>query len=643
MSRHTKLNQITKEGFEEHFASENESEDLNIEEEEIIEEFIQMFDRKFKKKEILKVLDQNDWNEDDATHQLEEMLKKKNNYNKKKINYQKKKQKIKNYNKLEIYQQKKDKINKSNNNINSITKLIIIKNKIIKIIFNNNNQLYNKSNLLIAQMKKTVKQAKQYIQKEIQIYTIVHMILSTINQNQIKYKNISKNKSTKNNKYKKDLQNLNLIIIGHVDSGKSTLIGHLCYLKGLIDSKQAHKNEKESKNIGKESFKYAWANDEFDAERQRGVTIDIGFKVLYTKNKIITFLDAPGHKDFVPNMIQGATQADYALLVVDGFPNSFMSGFDLGGQTKEHAYLVRSLGVVRIIVVINKMDLTDWNENDYNYVCTLLNDFLVKIDFDKKNIIFVPISAFQGENIVQKTNLKQASWYNGLCLMDLLDQLQVPDRNINTPLRMNIYNTYFQKNKGLFISGKIEGGVIFEKSKALIMPQGLVVFAKDIYKDNIKSEYAYVGDNIELVIQIKEQQQEIRSGNVLCSIEYPIPTTNLIDAEFVAFELIYPILKGAQVIVYINTAKSPGFIKKVYNLIDKNSGDILKKNPKYIYLNFFIQIFNRCIRSHDCAQIQISIEKSLCAELYSNYRAYGRVIIREQMNTLGVGMITKIY
>ncbi|KAL4487181.1 hypothetical protein ABPG72_017900 [Tetrahymena utriculariae] len=600
MSRNTKMKQIAAEGLDDHYHSEDD-EQFDSEDEEIIEDIIIHYQNQFTKKEIIRTLDKYNWVEDDVYDALDDLKKKREQKQNK--GAEEKKQPT-GGNMLVKKQQSQNQQGKSNNE------------QAVQLTKQASSTATAASTSGATTSAPTDKsKAGEYIKIERDVVKFNQAYPS------IEY-------DIEADKKEESVKNMNLVIVGHVDAGKSTLVGHLCHLKKVIDQKLAHKNEKESKNLGKESFKFAWVNDEFEAERQRGITIDIGYKVIQTKNKNITFLDAPGHKDFVPNMIQGVTQADYALLVIEGSLQAFERGFEFGGQTKEHAFLVKQLGVQRLIILINKMDSVNWDRNRFEYIKLELTRFLISIGYSEDNLIFVPISAFYAENIVEKSKLPEVSWYEGKCLMDLLDTLPVPIRPVNTPLRLNIYNSFYQKNKGLIIQGKVEGGVIYEKSKALIMPQGLIVQVKEINRENVKIKYAKVGENIDVHIVHKEDC-EIRSGDVLCSIEHPIPISRVFEVDLSAFELNYPILKGAQVVMYINTAKCPGYIKKITAILDKANGQIIKKNPK-------------CIRNNECAIVEVCIEKENCMELFSNFKSFGRVVLREKMNTIGVGSITKI-
>ena len=269
---------------------------------------------------------------------------------------------------------------------------------------------------------------------------------------------------------------LNLVIVGHVDAGKSTLTGHLMYLMKEIDENSMHKFEKESKLSKMSSFKYAWALDETQEERSRGVTIDTGIKTIRTRSKLITFLDAPGHRDFIPNMINGASQADAAILVIDSNINAFEAGFERGGQTREHAYLIKALGVQQTVVVLNKMDMVNWSKERYdNIVDAIKNYFVSNLGFEEDKLFFVPISSFLGINIVDPKNIpKEGNWYNGSCLVDIIDKLNVPPKEINKPLRISITNAYQSnvgKLKGFCVSGKIESGILLNKKKLYVATQ----------------------------------------------------------------------------------------------------------------------------------------------------------------------------
>jgi elongation factor 1 alpha-like protein len=206
---------------------------------------------------------------------------------------------------------------------------------------------------------------------------------------------------------------LNLIIIGHVDAGKSTMMGHFLYQIGHVSSKQMHKFKQESQKIGKSSFAYAWVLDETEEERSRGVTIDIAQVKFETEKKIVNLLDAPGHRDFIPNMITGAASADTAILVINSATGGFETGFELGGQTREHSLLAKSLGVSQIIVALNKMDLSEWSQVRFEDICKKLNSFLTKqVGFKENDIKYIPVSGLTGENLIElSTNENLTKWY----------------------------------------------------------------------------------------------------------------------------------------------------------------------------------------------------------------------------------------
>lgn len=217
---------------------------------------------------------------------------------------------------------------------------------------------------------------------------------------------------------------INVVVIGHVDAGKSTLMGHLLYDMDNVPQRTLHKYEQESKKLGKQSFMYAWILDETEEERSRGITMDVGASHFETDNKMVTILDAPGHRDFIPNMITGATQADVALLVVDATVGEFETGFELGGQTREHALLVRSLGVSQLCVVVNKLDTANWSKERFDEIVNKLRVFLKSAGFKEADVSYVPCSGLTGENLVKPiTALELQAWYSGPNLIKIIGEL----------------------------------------------------------------------------------------------------------------------------------------------------------------------------------------------------------------------------
>uniref|UniRef100_V5G771 HBS1-like protein n=1 Tax=Anoplophora glabripennis TaxID=217634 RepID=V5G771_ANOGL len=234
-----------------------------------------------------------------------------------------------------------------------------------------------------------------------------------------------------------------MVVIGHVDAGKSTLMGRLLCDLGQVNQRIMHKYEQESRKLGKQSFMYAWVLDETGEERNRGITMDVGRFQFDTKTKRVTLLDAPGHKDFIPNMISGTGQADVALMVVDATRGEFETGFDYGGQTREHALLARSLGVTQLAVSINKLDTVAWSRERFNEIVAKLKGFLKLAGFKESDVTFVPCSGLTGQNLVSKpTENSLLSWYNGPCLLDVIDNFRSPERPISKPFRLSVNDIF---------------------------------------------------------------------------------------------------------------------------------------------------------------------------------------------------------
>ena len=234
----------------------------------------------------------------------------------------------------------------------------------------------------------------------------------------------------------KEKNHINLVVIGHVDSGKSTSTGHLIYKCGGIDKRTIEKFEKEAAEMGKGSFKYAWVLDKLKAERERGITIDIALWKFETSKGVFTIIDAPGHRDFIKNMITGTSQADVAILIIASGQGEFEAGTSKDGQTREHALLAFTMGVKQMIVAINKMDdkSVNWDQKRYEEIKKEVSDYLKKIGYNPDKIPFIPISGWHGDNMIEKSdNMK---WYTGPCLLEALDVLEPPKRPKDKPLRL---------------------------------------------------------------------------------------------------------------------------------------------------------------------------------------------------------------
>ncbi|KAJ2759175.1 hypothetical protein H4S06_002354, partial [Coemansia sp. BCRC 34490] len=403
--------------------------------------------------------------------------------------------------------------------------------------------------------------------------------------------------------YSKNLKTreiLNLVVVGHVDAGKSTLMGHLLYALGQVNERTIKRFERDAEKIGKGSFAYAWVLDETEEERARGVTMDIATNSFATAHRRFTLLDAPGHRDFVPNMISGASRADVAVLVVDASTGEFEAGFDGNGQTREHAILIRSLGVRQLVVAVNKLDMVDWSETRFDEITTRLLEFLTSCGYLKADVRFVPVSGLKGVNLVRRVTADEApalaAWWldseqndggaAGSCLVDLIDTFSIPERPVDKPFRLAVTDFFKSGTAGsansVSVSGRIAQGNVQMGEQVVLVPGGERGTVRAIDVDFVSEEWAVAGDSVVLMIQGVDIQN-FTIGSVVCgSLTIPIQAVFRFEAQLVIFDPPVPITNGFPALLHIQSLNVPAVLHKIIEVIDQRTGEVTKRRPRHI-------------------------------------------------------------
>lgn len=451
-----------------------------------------------------------------------------------------------------------------------------------------------------------------------------------------------------NKRENKDISSINLVVIGHVDAGKSTLMGHTLFLLGEVSERLLKKYEKEAEILKKGSFSYAWVLDETEEERNRGVTIDVAISGFKTPHRNFILLDAPGHRDFVPNMISGASQADAAVLVIDSTIGSFESGFNNGGQTREHAILAKSLGIQQIIIAINKLDACDYNQERFDYIKDTLLQFLTtKVGFKKNKIIFIPVSGYNGENIKELKSNKLKSWYNGPTFIEQLDKLEPIEKSVDGVFRLSVTDIFKAATHlgGITVSGRIESGNVQVSDILKIIPTGELVQVKSIeiegknnsnntsvYGSNLQisdvdeqRSWAVAGESVQLNIGNIDQQL-LFIGSVLCDPKSPISIASRFKVQIVTFDMSKPLTLGVPIIVHHQSLTEPATISSMVSLIDKSTGEIIKKSP-------------RAIPKNASAIIEITTKRPICIEPFKISKDFGRLLLRCGTETVAAAIV----
>jgi elongation factor 1 alpha-like protein len=413
------------------------------------------------------------------------------------------------------------------------------------------------------------------------------------------------------------------VVIGHVDHGKSTLMGRLLYDLKLVDQRSLDKFRKDATSIGKSSFALAWVMDSTSEERERGVTVDIATNHFETEKTKFTILDAPGHRDFIPNMIAGASQADFAVLVIDAGTNSFEAG--LKGQTREHAQLVRSMGVQRIIVAINKMDSINWAQDRFEQIKQQISAFLTTTGFQQKNMAFVPCSGLTGDNVVTAPLDKEAaSWFTNSpanqTLVHALDAHEPISSALSSPLRLPISDIFRGGvTNPLSVSGRIEAGSLQTGDTLMAMPSSQTASVKAIEVDNAPAEYAVAGQIATLHLTDIDPIH-LRIADVLCSPRNPMPNIRSFTTKILAFEHVLPMT----VDVHRGRLHVPGRITELVCVLDKASGLVTKRKP-------------RVVQPGMVARVKVVIEEGVPLEVP------GRIVLRSGGATVAAGLLEQVF
>jgi elongation factor 1-alpha len=427
----------------------------------------------------------------------------------------------------------------------------------------------------------------------------------------------------------KDKTHVNLVVIGHVDAGKSTTTGHLIYKCGGIDKRTIEKFEKEAAELGKSSFKYAWVLDNLKAERERGITIDIALWKFESPKFYFTVIDAPGHRDFIKNMITGTSQADAAVLVIYSSQGGFEAGISKDGQTREHALLAFTLGVKQLIVATNKMDDTTvmYGEARYEEIKTEVSGYLKKVGYKPMKIPFVPISGWAGDNMVEKsTNMP---WYKGPYLLEALDNLQPPKRPMDKPLRLPLQDVYKIGGIGTVPVGRVETGIIKPGMVVNFAPGSVTTEVKSVEMHHESLPEAVPGDNVGFNVK-NVSVKEIKRGNVASDTKNdPAKGCSSFNAQVIIMNHPGQIQNGYAPVLDCHTAHVACKFAKITEKMDRRSGKKLEDEPKFV-------------KNGDAAMVDLVPTKPMCTEAFSEYPPLGRFAVRDMRQTVAVGVIKSV-
>jgi elongation factor 1-alpha len=420
---------------------------------------------------------------------------------------------------------------------------------------------------------------------------------------------------------------LNIVVTGHVDNGKSTTVGHLLVDLGAIDQRTIDAYAKESEATGKgDTFKYAWVMDSIKDERERGITIDLAFQKFETSKYFFTLIDAPGHKDFIKNMITGASEADAAILVISVKPGETEASIEPGGQGREHAFLAKTLGVGQIVVALNKMDDVGYQEGRYKEVKDSVEKMLKSVGFNTAKVNFIPVSGWKGDNLVKKS--ANMPWYKGVTLAEALDAFEPPEKPIGKPLRIPVQDVYTITGAGTVPVGRVETGVMRPNDKVVVMPSGAVGEVKSIETHHTQLESAEAGDNVGFNLRGIDKKQ-IKRGDVIGPADNPPAVAKEFEARIIVISHPTAIAPGYTPVLHAHTAQVAATISHFVSKIDPRTGATTEENPKFL-------------KTGDAAIVRIKPVRPLPIETFKDFPEIGRFALRDMGTTIAAGVVLSI-
>ena len=433
----------------------------------------------------------------------------------------------------------------------------------------------------------------------------------------------------------------NLVFIGHVDAGKSTLSGNILYITDNVDKRTIERYEREAKERNRESWFLAYIMDTNEEERAKGKTVEVGRAQFNTDAKRYTILDAPGHKNYVPNMIMGASQADIAVLVISARKGEFETGFDRGGQTREHAMLAKTLGVSYLVVVINKMDdsSVNWEKTRYDECVNKLRPFLKRCGFKiKKEVKFMPISGLSGANVQDEVDPKLCPWWSECVksgennttdstLIGLLDNLQIKGRDATAPLRLPVLDRY--TDRGTIAMGKVESGLLRPGKKVTVMPTRQEYKIDAVWANEEEVSSARPGENV-LVKLNGCGTEDVQKGFVICS-QPPCRAVSKLICEVGLMDMpdsTKILTAGFQAMFHAHTCEEEATVEELFTKTTDSKGQVNKKLQ-----------FARVGMKMLC---KISLERTVPLETYDDMPFLGRFTLRTDGKTIAIGKVLKL-
>lgn len=412
---------------------------------------------------------------------------------------------------------------------------------------------------------------------------------------------------------------VNLVFIGHVDHGKSTLIGRFLYDTGTLSEQEYRKIKAEADAKGKGTFAFAYVMDQLKEERERGVTIDVAYKKFQGKKNDFTIIDAPGHKDFVKNMITGTSQADAAVLVI-----SVKDGVQ--PQTKEHAFLAKVMGLQQLVIAVNKMDEVNYEEKKFNEVKAEIQKLLSSVGFKPDTIAIIPVSAWVGDNVAKKS--EKLAWFKGPTLVEQLDGLIAPEPPIGKPLRLPIQDVYNIKGVGTVPVGRVETGVMKPGDKIIVNPPGKLGEVKTVEMHHEQLSQAVPGDNVGFNVR-GLSKEDVARGDVVGHEKDPPMVAKDFIAQIIVLNHPTAIPPNYTPVFHLHTAQLSCVFAELQKKLDPKTGATLEENPKFL-------------KTGDAAIVKIVPTKPVCIEEYKKFPQLGRFAVRDMGQTVAAGMIISV-